>query len=104
MNLEEICANQKAELELLDISSLQRRKEEDEFDLESKLAQVVIGVRRSGKSTLCQKVLLEHHVPFAYINFDDENLVQLNAEDLTDVMAALYRVYGDFTHLFIDEP
>lgn len=103
MDIEAICANQKAELELLDLSALQKRKEEDEFDLDSKLAQVVIGVRRSGKSTLCQKVLLEHHVPFAYINFDDENLSRLHAEDLTGVIAALYRIYGDFTHLFIDE-
>ena len=87
-SLTEILANQKAELEHLDVSSLCSRKEEQAFDLDSKLDQVVIGVRRSGKSTLCQKVLIERGVSFAYVNFDDENLAGLKAEQLTDVMSA----------------
>ena len=87
-SLTEILANQKAELEHLDVSSLCSRKEEQAVDLDSKLAQVVIGVRRSGKSTLCQKVLIERGVSFAYVNFDDENLAGLKAENLTDVMSA----------------
>ena len=32
------------------------RREEQLFELDSTLAQVVTGVRRSGKSTLCHKV------------------------------------------------
>ncbi|HJJ39229.1 MAG TPA: ATP-binding protein [Methanocorpusculum sp.] len=103
MNLVEILSNQKAELESVDVSGLCSRREETEFDLNSRLAQIVIGVRRSGKSTLCQKVLLQSGVSFAYINFDDENLVSLKAEDMNDVMSVLYRIYGEFTHLFIDE-
>lgn len=42
-----------------------KRNEENLFELESPLAQVVIGVRRSGKSTLCHKVLyisILHHI------------------------------------------
>jgi len=103
MDLLEILSNQKNELELLNLSCLIERKEEMEINLESTLAQIVIGVRRSGKSTLCQKVLLQSGVTFAYINFDDENLSQLKAEDMNEVMQVLYRINGDFTHLFIDE-
>ena len=103
MNLQEILSNQKTELESVNVSRLCSRREEAEFDLNSRLAQIVIGVRRSGKSTLCQKVLLQSGVSFAYINFDDENLVSLKAENMNEVMSVLYRIYGDFTHLFIDE-
>jgi len=33
------------------------RKEESLLEFDTKMAQVVIGVRRSGKSTICHKVL-----------------------------------------------
>ena len=58
-NLKRILESQREELKVLDVSSLCTRKEEQELQLDSNLAQVVIGVRRSGKSTLCQKVLIE---------------------------------------------
>ena len=74
-----------------------------ELQLDSNLAQVVIGVRRSGKSTLCQKVLIEKGVNFAYVNFDDERLRKAKTDDLDDVLQMLYEIYGDFTHLFLDE-
>lgn len=80
-----------------------RRMEEDKIDLNSTQAQVVIGVRRSGKSTLCYNALTRHGVKFAYVNFDDERLVHLSAYDLNDVLEVLYKIYGDFSHLFIDE-
>ncbi|MBD5242452.1 MAG: ATP-binding protein [Barnesiella sp.] len=71
--------------------------------LDSKKAQVVIGVRRSGKSTLCFNVLHKAQVKFAYVNFDDERLMRLSADDLNDVLKGLYQTYGDFTHIFLDE-
>ena len=67
-----ILSDQRAELERLDQTKLVTRKEEQLINLDSPLAQVVIGVRRSGKSTLCEKRLLESGVPFGYINFDDD--------------------------------
>lgn len=79
------------------------REEEREIDLESKLAQVVIGVRRSGKSTLCRKVLREAKVKAAYVNFDDERLEGMLREDLNNMLEALYIVYGDFDYLLLDE-
>jgi len=103
MDLLEILANQQKEIQSTDIKRLCHREEEAEFDLDSPLAQVVIGVRRSGKSTLCQKVLLESGRKFAYINFDDEHLSTLNATELNDTLATLHRLLGDFNHLFLDE-
>lgn len=102
-NLERILSNQKQELEAVQVTSLCLRKEEQDVQLDSSLAQVVIGVRRSGKSTLCKKVLIASGVTFAYVNFDDEQLAKATGEDLDDILQMLYTVYGGFTHLFLDE-
>ena len=102
-NLETILSDQRQELYDTDCKALLSRQEEKQVDLNSKLAQVVIGVRRSGKSMLCQKVLLESKIKFAYVNFDDENLADIQVSELNDIVETLYRIYGVFTHLFIDE-
>ena len=85
------------------LEKLTERREEVLFDLNSTLAQIVIGVRRSGKSTICHKVLKQNGINYAYVNFDDERLYNLKAEDLNVVLEALYMVYGDFKYLFCDE-
>ncbi len=100
---EQILRDQKTELFSADYSILVSRKEEQTIDLNSRLAQIVIGVRRCGKSTLCQKVLMQSKVHFAYINFDDEILASLQSNQLNDILEMLYRIYGPFTHLFMDE-
>lgn len=80
------------------------RREEQLFELNSTLAQVVIGVRRSGKSTLCHKVLLEHNVKYGYANFDDDRLANLRVEDLNTVLSCIYQIYGtDIKYIFLDE-
>lgn len=80
------------------------RREEHLFELNSTLAQVVIGVRRSGKSTLCHKVLLEHNVKYGYANFDDDRLANLRVEDLNTVLSCIYQIYGtDIKYIFLDE-
>lgn len=96
-------SDQREELRSLDLATLCSRKEEQEIELDSDLAQIVIGVRRSGKSTLCQKVLLQNNVHFAYVNFDDERLCNVGAEELNDIVEELYGIYGPFTHLLLDE-
>lgn len=83
--------------------NLTARREEVYFDLNSQLAQIVIGVRRSGKSTLCHKILKQNGINYAYVNFDDERLYNLKTEDLNAMLEALYMVYGDFKYLFCDE-
>ena len=103
MDLLTILADQKSEILSLDTANLVDRPEEKEIDINSKFAQVVIGVRRCGKSTLCQKVLLESHVQFGYVNFDDERLKDIDADKFDDILSTLYRLNGEFKHLFLDE-
>lgn len=103
LNLINILQDQQQELVNINPRQLCSRKEERLLDLNSPLAQVVIGVRRSGKSTICLKVIKESGIPFGYVNFDDEQLAKLQTEQLNDVLDAVYKVYGDISHLFLDE-
>ncbi len=98
-----VFADQQEEIESNELESLCSRPEEDLFDLNSKLAQVVIGVRRSGKSTLCEKALKQSGVDFAYANFDDDRLVGMTTGDFDGMLDALYQLYGDFQYLYLDE-
>lgn len=79
------------------------RSETTQINLQSDLAQVVLGVRRSGKSTLCQTALLKGKRPFAYLNFDDNRLTRFTGEDLDVALELLYKHYGAFDCLFLDE-
>ena len=101
--LERVLLDQKEELEALRNKSFCHRLEESQIDLNSNLAQVVIGVRRSGKSTLCFNALEKSKVRYAYVNLDDENLYGLTVKDMNDILQVLYSIYGNFTHLFLDD-
>ena len=102
-DIEKVLLEQQDELEALDGEVLIHRPEEDLINLNSKLAQVVIGVRRSGKSTLCFNALRKAGVHYAYANFDDERLEELETKDLDNVLQTLYKIYGKFDYLFLDE-
>ena len=107
MNLQKIqtvIADQRSYLDVLLAKPTCERLEERNVDLNSRLAQVVTGVRRSGKSTLCLNVLKKSRQPFAYVNFDDERLAELCGADLDEVLTACIKVYGEFDVLFLDEP
>lgn len=101
--LEFILTDQQEELETRADEVLCHRQEEQFVDTKSTQAQVVIGVRRSGKSTLCYQALQSKGVKFAYADFDDERLINLQANQLNDVLEILYKIYGDFQYLFLDE-
>ena len=101
--LEFILTDQQEEMEDKTQDVFCQRKEAAIIDLKSTQAQVVIGVRRSGKSTLCYQALHNAGVRFAYADFDDERLVDLQADQLNDVLEILYKIYGDFNYLFLDE-
>lgn len=101
--IEQVLEEQYDELSALQDVELCSRTEESLVDLNSNLAQVVIGVRRSGKSTLCYNVLKQHTEKFAYVNFDDERFDGLQTSDLNTVLEVLYKIYGDFKYLFLDE-
>ena len=102
-DIEKVLLEQQDELEALEGEVLIHRPEEDLINLNSKLAQVVIGVRRSGKSTLCFNALRKAGVHYAYANFDDERLEELETQDLDNVLQTLYKIYGKFDYLFLDE-
>jgi len=67
----------------------------------SKLAKVILGVRRSGKSTLCQQVLQQFEV--GYVNFDDERLIGVEAAHLQSIMVILHELKPAATHFYFDE-
>ena len=101
--LEYVLTEQQEELELRAEEELCHRKEEKRVDLKSTQAQCVIGVRRSGKSTMCYQALHEAGLKYAYADFDDERLVGMGSGQLNDVLEVLYKIYGDFNCLFLDE-
>lgn len=101
--LEIVLSDQKREIEHWSEAQLCTRKEARMVDLDSPQAQVVIGVRRSGKSTLCMQSLVSAGVRFAYVDFDDERLMGLGANQLNDVLEVLYMIYDTFEYIFLDE-
>ncbi len=101
--IEQVILEQKEELQGYGEEQYCARREEALVDVDSKRAQVVVGVRRSGKSVLCYNILRQRQSEFAYVNFDDERFDNMKAEDLNDVLEALYKAYGDFKYLFMDE-
>lgn len=100
----QVLAEQKEYVESYQPKNWVDRKEERLFEFDSPLAQVVIGVRRSGKSTLCHKVLLKHQVKYGYANFDDDRLANMQVEDLNTILSCIYQIYGtDINYIFLDE-
>ena len=100
----QVLSEQQEEVKNYSVKQWGARQEEDLFEFDSPLAQVVIGVRRSGKSTLCHKVLQSRGIGYAYANLDDDRLARMEVEDLNTMLSCLYMLYGtDFKYLFLDE-
>ena len=100
----QVLAEQQEEIKSYKPQKWVARKEEVLFEFETKMAQVVIGVRRSGKSTLCHKVLMERGLRYGYVNLDDDRLADMKTEDLNTVLSCVYQLYGtDIPYLFLDE-
>ena len=94
-------ADQKEEIEQYKTGQYIAREESNLIDLDSHLAQVVTGVRRSGKSTLCHLALISKHAEYGYVNFDDDRLSTLKVDDLNSLLTCVYRIYGvDVEYLF----
>lgn len=98
-----IIRNQKEDLDNLLKEEFVVRERITDIDLNSPCVQVVIGVRRSGKSILCLMAFKTAGIPFGYVNFDDENLDSIQTSDLDDILKAILVVYGPVNHLFLDE-
>jgi len=68
-------------------------------ELDSSLIKLILGPRRSGKSTFAFMLLKSKK--FAYLNFDDENLLKI--DNLDSIIEAIHEVYGDVDYIFFDE-
>lgn len=103
MNLQfnQILFDQQAESGRLNFEKLVPRESLRDFPAQTNLVRIISGIRRCGKSTLAQMHLQGRS--FAYINFDDERLFHLRADQLNDLLEAAYAVYGQFDCLFLDE-
>lgn len=69
-------------------------------DGDGRLIRIVIGPRRAGKSFFVTRYLMERG-PFAYVNFDDEELN--DKEKIPDILAAAADIYDGATTLLLDE-
>lgn len=67
--------------------------------LESDLIKVITGPRRAGKSVFA--VLLLKNKDFAYLNFDDENLLKIKNYD--EILKGIFEVYGKVEFILFDE-
>lgn len=96
-----IILNQRKERdELLSRPYLTRRTNQDEnVLLNSQLIKLITGPRRVGKST--QALLMLRNKNFAYLNFDNQPL--LDAWDANLVMRMLDDVYPGYEYLLLDE-
>lgn len=68
-------------------------------ELNSPLIKAIMGPRRSGKSVF--SLLLLNEKSFAYVNFDDENILKIKNYD--ELIKAIFTVYRDAKYLFFDE-
>jgi predicted AAA+ superfamily ATPase len=67
--------------------------------LNENIIKVITGPRRAGKSVFCMLLLKDKE--FAYLNFDDENLVKIKNYD--ELIKVLYEVYPNAKYFFFDE-
>lgn len=67
--------------------------------LETPLIKIITGPRRAGKSVFALLLLIGKN--FAYVNFDDENLLKVT--DYEEIVRGLAEVYGETKYLFFDE-
>lgn len=102
MELKAILLEQQAEAALAQKNSIHRDKSlEFTKMLKSKLIKIVMGIRRSGKSTLCLQTIPVNEQ--AYINFDDERLVSVQAGDLNQVYEMLLQIKPQAKFFIFDE-
>jgi len=101
LNFRQIIAEQRDEVQFILEAGWVPRDREASVSAESRLVQIITGVRRSGKSTLAHRALKD--LPYAYLNLDDERLIGITAHDLDQLLEGLFSVYGKFDRLILDE-
>ena len=104
MDIKEIIMEQKKEIEEIEKREriiLRENLSKARNFLKHPNVLVIIGIRRCGKSIF--SYLVEKDKKFGYINFDDERIVDLKAENLDKVLQAFYELYGEVEYIILDE-
>lgn len=100
--LKQILKDQKEELKSNLIALRARRILNDNLELkQSRLAKVIMGIRRSGKSSICN--LITKNTEFGYVNFDDERLMHIETKDLNLILEILLEMNSKLKKIFFDE-
>lgn len=102
--LKEIIVDQEREInEIIKKPNIIKREVTESYlkFIKKDVITVITGVRRCGKSVLCHQLL--SNKKYGYINFDDERLKGLKANDLNNVLKAFYELYGDVSVILLDE-
>ena len=96
-----VILNQRKERDQLLAQTYLTRKTRYNFEelLQNRMIKLISGPRRVGKST--QALLMLRGKNFAYLNFDDSNLLDKWDEDL--VMQTLDNVYPNYDFMLLDE-
>ena len=68
-------------------------------NLENNLIKIISGPRHAGKSVFCLELLKD--TEFAYLNFDDENLLKIQDYDIIEPL--MREVYPNYKYIFFDE-
>lgn len=63
----------------------------------------ILGVRRVGKSIFSFLLAKERAETFAYINLDDDRLIDVKTDDLNKILQAFYELYGEVKLIILDE-
>lgn len=69
--------------------------------MESDLIKIVMGVRRSGKSTLAHQLLTGKE--YGYVNFDDERFINIKSDSLNDFLQVTKEIEPNCNRLLLDE-
>lgn len=103
--LKEIIVQQRSELGKKDRGLDRESLKDIERYLKLPHAVVIIGVRRSGKSTLLTQIITKHFKEdYYYLNFEDERLIGFSAKDDFDTLyQAFLELYGRHNTFFFDE-
>jgi hypothetical protein len=70
--------------------------------LEAKKISVISGIRRSGKSTLLKQVSKNLKI-YAYLNFEDERMLDFDYRDFNALYEIFLELYGDQKNYLFDE-
>ncbi len=102
MKLTDVLRDQRQEMEeFVKRKRLIKRESESLYEdfMRSGLIKVITGVRRCGKSVFARMLMKDRK--FAYMNFDDERIADI---DTDDILSSFYEIYGkDIEFILLDE-